>query len=108
MNQRNQLTIHLIVKDLSEDDFKTTNDTIPLKRAVMPNTKVLEVKETGGPDETGSTGDTKSAKSAESDKTSPPRGVVQVWVQPQEAMEGMDTIMEIMGVMDLHLTIKMK
>lgn len=63
-------------KDLSEDDFKTTNDTIPLKRAVMPNTKVLEVRETDGSDEIGSTGNTESAKSAnnaETKTTSPPQ-----------------------------------
>lgn len=56
-------------KDLSEDDFKTTNDTIPLKRAVMPNIKSLEVEEVDGIEETGSSGNTESE---ESDKTSPP------------------------------------
>lgn len=34
-------------KDLNEHDFKTSNDTIPLKRAVLPNMKFLEVTDTG-------------------------------------------------------------
>lgn len=58
-------------KDLSEDDFKTTNDTIPLKRAVMPNMKVIELQKNYNE---GDTGSTRKAEDAESNNTSTQHG----------------------------------
>mmetsp|Transcript_6183 Transcript_6183/g.7748 ORF Transcript_6183/g.7748 Transcript_6183/m.7748 type:complete len:804 (+) Transcript_6183:3114-5525(+) len=55
-------------KDLSDDDFKTPNDTIPLKRAVMPNMIDLELKKT---DNTSDAGSSRRAEKADRNTTSP-------------------------------------